>query len=229
MIQPEDRLLVGVSGGKDSLVLLHVLREIQEKTPFRFSMISATFDPGFASFGAAETADYCRSLGVEHHTVPFPMKSFLEEKGNPESPCVLCSRMRRGCLYTFAREHGCNKLVLGQHMDDVIVSFLISLSRGEGLTTMGPNVSSEDGSLRVIRPLIYARESLVAEAAASLELPLRGECEYKQYLSENGIRSYFRSLLDEMEQRIPNIRSHILRSLSDIRPEYLLDKKFLKF
>lgn len=228
MILPGDSLLVGVSGGKDSLVLLNVLSAIKAKSPFPFSLTAATFDPGFSGFGAGETAEYCKSLGVEHHIIPFDMPSLLKEKGNPESPCVLCSRMRRGCLYTLARNLGCNKLVLGQHMDDVVISFLISLSRGEGLTTMGPNVASEDGSLRVIRPLIYARESLVAEGAASLELPLRGECQYKDYLSENGARAYFKFLLETMEQRIPDIRSHILHSLTDLRPEYLLDKRFLK-
>ncbi len=227
MIQPGDKLLLGVSGGKDSLVLLNVLSAIKAKSPFPFSLITATFDPGFSVFCAGETANYCRSFGFEHHILPFDMPALLKEKGNPASPCVLCSRMRRGCLYTLARNLGCNKLVLGQHMDDVIVSFLISLSRGEGITTMGPNVPSEDGSLRVIRPLIYARESLVAEAAVSLELPVRGECEYKDYLSENGMRAYFKDLLETMEQRIPDIRSHILRSLSDVRPEYLLDKRFL--
>ena len=227
MISSGDHLLVGISGGKDSLVLLHILLALKEKIPFSFSLTAATFDPGFSGFSAAETAEYCRSLGVEHHLIPFDMKALLEEKKWQDSPCVLCSRMRRGCLYTFARNHGCNKLVLGQHMDDVIVSFLISLSRGEGLTTMGPNVPSEDGSLRVIRPLIYVRESMIQEAAEDLSLPVRGECEYKAYLAENGIRSYFRDLLENMEQRIPDIRSHILRSLTDIRPEYLLDKRFL--
>ena len=227
MIQFGDRLLVGVSGGKDSLVLLHVLTAIQAKSPFPFSVCAATFDPGFSDFGAEQTAGYCKKLGVEHHLIPFDMPGLLQEKGNPQSPCVLCSRMRRGCLYTLARNLKCNKLVLGQHMDDVVISFLISLSRGEGLTTMGPNVLSEDGSLRVIRPLIYARESLVAEAASSLELPVRGDCEYKEYLEENGIRSYFRELLDSMEQRIPDTRSHILHSLTDVRPAYLLDRKFL--
>ena len=227
MIQAGDHLLVGVSGGKDSLILLHVLLAIQEKSPFRFSLTTATFDPGFDGFSAEKTAEYCKSLGVEHHLIPFDMKSLLSEKGGMDSPCVLCSRMRRGCLYTFAREHGCNKLVLGQHLDDVIVSFLISLSRGEGLTTMGPNVPSEDGSLRVIRPLIYARESLIAEAAEQMELPVHGDCEFKAFLAEKGVRAYFRNLLDGMEQRIPDIRSHFLRSLSDVRPEFLLDKKFL--
>ena len=227
MILPGDSLLVGVSGGKDSLVLLNVLSAIKAKSPFPFSLTAATFDPGFSGFGAGETAEYCKSLGVEHHIIPFDMPSLLKEKGNPESPCVLCSRMRRGCLYTLARNLGCNKLVLGQHMDDVGISCLIRLSRGEGLTTMGPNVASEDGSLRVIRPLIYARESLVAEAAAAMELPLRGECQYKDYLSENGARAYFKSLLETMEQRFPDIRSHILHSMTDLRPEYLLDKRFL--
>ena len=227
MILPGDKLLLGISGGKDSLVLLNVLTAIKAKSPFPFSFVTATFDPGFSGFCAENTAEYCRSLGVEHHTIPFDMPALLKEKGNPASPCVLCSRMRRGCLYTLARNLGCNKLVLGQHMDDVVISFLISSSRGEGITTMGPNVPSEDGSLRVIRPLIYARESLVAAAAAELALPVRGECEYKEYLSENGMRAYFKGVLESMEERIPDIRTHILRSLSDLRPEYLLDKRFL--
>lgn len=227
MILPGDRLLVGVSGGKDSMVLLSVLAAIREKAPFPFQLTAATFDPGFPGFGTEMTATFCKKLGVEHHTIPFDMPALLQEKGNPDSPCVLCSRMRRGCLYTFAKKNGCNKLVLGQHMDDVVISFLISLSRGEGLTTMGPNVLSEDGTIRVIRPLIYAPESLVAEAADTLDISVHGECLYKDFLSEKGVRSYFKKLLNQMEERIPDIRSHILHSLTDLRPSYLLDKRFL--
>ena len=87
LIQPGDHLLIGVSGGKDSLVLLKVLTEIKAKNPFPFSLTAATFDPGFSGFGAEETARYCESLGVSHHIIPFDMPALLKEKGNPASPC----------------------------------------------------------------------------------------------------------------------------------------------
>ena len=139
---------------------------------------------------------------------------------------MLCSRLRRGNLYSLARKLNCRKIVLGQHLDDAAISFLMCLCRGAGLSTMGPNVPEKNGELRIIRPLIFTPEKMIADLAAEMELPVRGECLYKEQL-EKGDRRFFKNLLQEMSLRIPDLRSNILRSLSNVQEGYLLDKKFL--
>ena len=150
----------------------------------------------------------------------------LEEKNLSEKPCMLCSRMRRGNLYSLARKLGANKLALGQHLDDICISFLMSLCRGNGLSTMGPNVPAQSGDLRVIRPLCYVPESLIAGYAETLLLPPAGECKYKELLQQEGDRPYFARLLESMATRIPDLRSNMLRSLSNVQAPFLLDKKY---
>ena len=147
--------------------------------------------------------------------------------GTENKPCVLCSRLRRGNLYALAKKIGANKIALGQHLDDIAVSFFISACRGGGLTTMGPNVCSDDGSLRIIRPLAYTEEKLIAEAAKEKGIVPHGDCIYKKQLEENGDRAYFKRLLREMEKEIPDLMQNLLHSLSDIRPAYLLDRRYL--
>ncbi|WP_417169242.1 ATP-binding protein [Victivallis sp.] len=227
MIDEGDRILVGLSGGKDSFALLHVLHHLRRHAPISFSVIAATFDPGFPGFRADAVAAYCRERRWEHRIVQLPVAEILREKQFENSPCVLCSRLRRGKLYGLAARLGCGKLALGQHLDDAAVSFLMSLCRGQGLTTMGPNVlAKSDGAIRIIRPLIFAPEELIRRAAAGLDLPTAGECAYRSTL-ESGDRAYFRALLDQLSERIPDLRSQLLRSLSNLQPAHLLDPAYL--
>lgn len=226
MIREGDRILAGLSGGKDSIALLHVLRHFRQIAPVHFELEAVTFDPGFPDFAADATGELCRSLGIPHHMIRFDMAALLEEKKLEDNPCMLCSRLRRGNLYTLARKLNFNKIALGQHLDDAEVSFLMSLCRGAGLTTMGPNVSEKNGGIRIIRPLILTPENMIAEWIRTLDLPVRGECRYKDKL-ENGDRRFFRNLLDRLSERIPDLRSNMLRSLSNIQEEYLFDPRFL--
>ncbi|MBO5760167.1 MAG: hypothetical protein J6S53_01335 [Lentisphaeria bacterium] len=226
MIREGDHILVALSGGKDSNVLLKVLHHLQCAAPVSFTLSGATFDPMFEGFSADTTGNFCKSLGIDHHMIRFDIASLLEEKNLAEKPCMLCSRMRRGNLYSLARKIGANKLSLGQHLDDICISFLMSLCRGNGLSTMGPNVPAQSGDLRVIRPLCYVPESLIAEYAATLELPPAGECKYKELLQQEGDRPYFARLLESMAERIPDLRSNMLRSLSNVQAPFLLDKKY---
>ncbi|MBQ9335919.1 MAG: tRNA 2-thiocytidine biosynthesis protein TtcA [Lentisphaeria bacterium] len=226
MIREGDRILAGVSGGKDSVALLHVLRHFRQAAPIRFELEAVTFDPGFPGFDADATGELCQSLGIGHHVIRFDMAALLAEKQLEENPCMLCSRLRRGNLYTLARKLNFNKIALGQHLDDAEVSFLMSLCRGAGLSTMGPNVPEKSGGLRIIRPLILTPEALIAQWVRTQGLTVRGECRYKEQL-ENGDRRYFRELLDRLSERIPDLRSNILRSMSNIQEGYLFDHRFL--
>ena len=223
MIADGDRVLVGLSGGKDSTALLRVLLHLRAAAPIDFELVAATVDPGWEGFNADASARLCRELGVEHHRVALPIAGILAEKQAEDSPCVLCSRLRRGHLYRLGRELGCGKLALGQHLDDLAVSFLMSLCRGQGLRTMAPMVPSASGSDNpaVIRPLALAPESLIAECAAHWELPRAGACRYRETL-ENGDRLYFRKLLDTLSERIPGVRSNILHSLGKVERDHLL-------
>lgn len=227
MIEDGDFILAALSGGKDSMILLLILDELRRKAPVGFRLEAATFDPGFEGFDAGSTHTFCESLGIPHHIVKLNVAPVIERTETERKPCVLCSRLRRGNLYALAKRIGANKIALGQHLDDIAVSFFISACRGGGLTTMGPNVSSDDASLRVIRPLAYAEEKLIAEAAREKEIVPHGECRYKKQLEETGDRAYFKRLLRQMEREIPDLLQNLLHSLSDIRPAYLLDRRFI--
>jgi tRNA 2-thiocytidine biosynthesis protein TtcA len=163
--------------------------------------------------------------------VKFDGKQLIVDQGLTERPCSLCARLRRGHLHKFADEYGFNKIVLGHHLDDTCVSFLISLFRGHGLTTMGPNVPADTKSIsdkRLIRPLILVTKSLIDQCCREeLEIPDCGRCDYSVDVDRRGDRLFFENMLGELENRFPHIRSHMLSSLSDVRPDYLLDLKFL--
>ncbi len=228
MIGEGDRILVGLSGGKDSYVLLWMLHYLRRRAPISFEVIAATFDPGFPDFGLEVIAGYCREMGWEHHVAALPIGKIIEERNWEGSPCVLCSRLRRGKLYGLARELCCNKLALGQHFDDIAASFWMSLCRGQGLSTMAPNTAPQnEGNLRIIRPLALAPEALIREFSIAMEFPIAGRCRYEETLKE-GDRAFFAGLLGELEKRIPDLRSNLRRSLSKIEPEHLMDPRFLR-
>ena len=222
LIADGDRILVGVSGGKDSLVLMHVLEHLHSAAPVDFSFEAVTFDPGFPEFAVEQTAEYCRKNHWKHHTIPLDIASVIAEKSFERSPCVLCSRLRRGKLYGEAKRLNCNKLALGQHLDDIVSSFLISLCRGQGVTTMAPLALPDNPEHpAVIRPLALVPERLIIEYASTLELPTAGVCRYKEQLA-SGDRVYFKQLIDNLAEHIPDLRSNIAHSLTRVEIDHLL-------
>ena len=222
MIEDGDRILVGASGGKDSFMLLHVLDHLRQVAPVKFDFAAATFDPGYEEFDADGIAEYCRAHGWEHHEVKLDVAAIIAEKDWEKSPCVLCSRLRRGKLYGLCRERKCNKLALGHHFDDLAASFLISLCRGQGLSTMAPVVPPKSpGKPTIIRPLALAPEALVAKCADAMGVPRYGLCRYRKQL-ESGDRKYFGKLVDTLAERIPDLRANLRRSLSHVEPDHLL-------
>ena len=222
LIEDGDRILVGVSGGKDSFILMHLLAHLQSAAPVDFEFEAVTFDPGFPEFAAEKTAEYCRKMNWVHHTVNMNIASIIEEKSFDRSPCVLCSRLRRGKLYGLANELKCNKLALGQHLDDIISSMLISLCRGQGITTMAPRVVPDSPKNPVIiRPLALVPEALVAQCAEDFGIEVGGICRYKEQL-ESGDRVYFKNLISQLAGHIPDLRSNIAHSLQKVEIDHLL-------
>ena len=223
LIRNGDRILTGLSGGKDSFVLLHLLKHLQKHAPVDFTVEAATFDPGFADFGVAEIAAYCESLTVKHHTVKLNIPEIIREKNMENAPCVLCSRLRRGKLYGLARELKCNKLALGQHLDDVINSFLMSLCRGQGLTSMAPLVQPKNPEHpTIIRPLALVPEELIKECASDFGFPEKtGICRYETVL-KSGDRAAFAALVETLAEKIPDLRENIAHSLTRVELNHLL-------
>jgi len=227
MIEDGDRLLAGVSGGKDSLMLLHVLAHFRQCAPIRFDVIPVCFDPQFPGFELDTLKAYCRMQGWPLEVVSLDVPAILKEKHREDHPCVLCSRLRRGHLHGEADRRGCRKIVLGHHLDDLCVSLLISLFRGQGITTMGPNVPADGGTKRLLRPLAMVPEALLKEAAGLFRLPHCGDCVYREQLERDGDRAWGKRLLAQLETRIPHIRQQMLRSMRNLQTGYLLDSHFL--
>lgn len=223
LISDGDRILVGLSGGKDSFILMHLLEHLRRHAPVDFTVTAATFDPGFENFNADMTAGYCKEHNWEHRIIKMDIPAVISEKGMDEAPCVLCSRLRRGKLYGLANSLQCGKLALGQHLDDIITSFFMSVCRGQGITSMAPKVTPQNPDHpTVIRPLALVPESLIVECAAEFGLPEKtGKCRYEKLVKE-GDRAAFAQLVNDLAEKIPGLRSNIANSLSRVEADHLL-------
>ena len=171
MIRPGDRILLGLSGGKDSLSLLHVLLELRHKAQVRFELGAATVDPCIEGFDPSFLKDYVAVLGVPYFYRRQDIVGRALKTMRGDSFCAYCSRMRRGILYATAREQGYNVLALAHHLDDLAESFLMSAFYGGTLRTMKAHYVNDAGDLRIIRPFVYARERQTRDFAVRAGLP----------------------------------------------------------
>jgi len=172
MIRDGDRILLGLSGGKDSLTLLHILIRLQRHAPISFQLGIITIDPQSDSFDPSPLKPYIQSLGLDHYFVSEPIVDLADKHMHGDSYCAWCARMRRGLMYKTARDNNYNVLALAQHLDDLAESFLMSAFHGGKLKTMKAHYTNDDGDIRIIRPLVYARERQMAEFAHQAELPV---------------------------------------------------------
>lgn len=175
MIRPGDRVMLGLSGGKDSLSLLHVLLHLKAKSPVKFELAATTVDPQSPEYHPEPLKDYLAGLGVPYFYESYPVLELAKEKMGNASFCAFCSRMRRGLLYGAARREGCNVLALAQHLDDLAETFMMSAMFGGKLRTMRAHYVNDDGDLRVIRPFVYVRERQTLAFAKSAGLPVIAE------------------------------------------------------
>ncbi len=175
MIRPGDRVLLGLSGGKDSLSLLHVLLHLKAKSPVKFELAAATVDPQSPEYHPEPLKTFMTDLSVPYFYESYPVLELAKQKMGKDSFCAFCSRMRRGMLYGAARREGYNVLALAQHLDDIAETFMMSAMFGGKLRTMRAHYVNDEGDIRVIRPFIYVRERQTAAFAKNAGLPVIAE------------------------------------------------------
>ena len=212
MISEGDRLLLGLSGGKDSLSLLHVLRHLQSYAPVKFDLSVATVDPCIDGFDPSPLKGYLADLGINYYYSKQEIATQAAENMDGDSFCSYCSRMRRGILYSTARKHNCNKLVLAQHLDDLAESFMMSVFHGGSLRTMKASYTIDAGDLQVIRPLVYVRERQLEKFARQAELPVIAD-NCPACFSKPTQRQHMKLLLAQEEKATSHLFANMLHAM----------------
>jgi len=212
MIREGDRILLGLSGGKDSLSLLQILLHLQAVAPVKFDVAAITVDPMSDSFDPSPLKPYVASLGIPYFFESQPIMDLGKEHMDSDSYCSWCARMKRGIMYSTARREGYKVLALAQHLDDLAESFLMSAFHGGQLRTMKAHYTIDKGDLRVIRPLVYTREPQTAEFAKQAELPVIME-NCPACFSMPTQRQHMKKLLRSEEKHNKGIYSSILTAI----------------
>ena len=210
MIEAGDRIAVGISGGKDSLVLLSALAYLRRYYPAPFELEALTIDGGFPDMDFSGVAALCRELEVPYTLIPTDIREIVFDAREEDNPCSLCSKMRRGALNTAVKEHGCNKLALGHHFDDAVETFMMSLVFEGRLNCFKPVTYMSRSDVTQIRPLLYIGELRSAKMAERLALPVvRSTCP----LDRTSKRQEVKDLLNALSQTYPDLRSKIFGAM----------------
>ncbi len=218
MIKEGDRVLLGLSGGKDSLSLLHLLLHFQRSAPIKFELAAMTVDPQSGEFDPSPMIPYMKSLGVEYFFIKEPILEMAGTHMKGDSYCSFCARMKRGVMHSTARKHGFNVLALAQHLDDLAESFLMSAFHGGKLKTMKAHYVNDNGDLRVIRPLVYVREKVLADFAKCQRLPVIME-NCPACFSKPTQREHMKQLLAQQEPHVQNLFSSLLSTMKPLMGE----------
>ncbi len=210
MIKKGDKVLLGLSGGKDSLVLLHALSEFRRRSPADFELAACTV--ALTGMEVSRLEAYCRAREVPYVALRHPIIEIIENR-DERSPCSFCANMRRGMLSTRAREFGFNKLALGHNLDDAVETFFMNLFRAGRAKSFQPKFYQDRTGIEVIRPLVYAREAGIAGEARRLELPiLISNCPYAGKTE----RQRTKELLADMKNQIPDLFGNVLNALKTL-------------
>jgi tRNA 2-thiocytidine biosynthesis protein TtcA len=228
MVEEGDRVMVCLSGGKDSFAMLDILRNLQVRAPVRFELVAVNLDQKQPGFPEQVLPDYLRSIGVPFHIVEQDTYSIVK-RVIPEgkTTCGLCSRLRRGVLYSFAAEHGMTKIALGHHRDDIMETLFLNLFHGGKLKAMPPKLLSDDGRHVVIRPLAYCKESDLAAYAKTRQFPIIpcNLCGSQENLQRQAIKMMLRQWERQFSGRVESI----FAALRNVAPSHLADPALFDF
>lgn len=227
MIEDGDKIMVCVSGGKDSSVLLALLTEIQRRSERKFQLEAAILDQKQPGFDAAKFKAWVESLGVKLHVIEKDTYSIVKEKVQGGTYCSLCSRLRRAILYDYAHDNGFTKLALGHHRDDVVHTALLNLFYVGTTASMPPKLKSDDERNILVRPLCYVSEREIEELAAAWAFPVI-PCNLCG--SQDGLkRQRVKKLVRDLEKEIPNIYASIQTAMSNVKPSQMMDQNLWDF
>ena len=228
MIEAGDRIMVCLSGGKDSYTLLDLLMSLQRNAPVDFELVAVNLDQKQPGFPQAVLPAYLESLGVEYRILEEDTYSVVQRLTPPgKTTCPVCSRLRRGILYNAARSMGATKIALGHHLDDVVETLFLNLFHGGRLKAMPPKLKSDDGRNLVIRPLYYVREKDIARWAAFAGYPIIpcNLCGSQDNLQRQAIKA----MLQAWDREFPGRVENIARSLRHVTASHLGDRDLFDF
>src|SRR5689334_19666212 len=225
MIEDGDRVMVGLSGGKDSWALLQLLDILRERAPVTFSLVAVNVDSGYKEYKHGVIASTCEERGweyrIEHTSIGEVIDDILDAD---QTPCSLCARLRRGVLYRLAREVGATKIALGHHADDFVETLLLNLFFAGALKAMPARLTSDNGQHVVIRPLVYVTEAEARAYCKERELPIIGCC--CPACGDLSLqRQRVKRLIVELEREHPNVKNSMIKALANVMPRHLLDRR----
>jgi tRNA 2-thiocytidine biosynthesis protein TtcA len=227
LLAPGDRIMVAMSGGKDSYLMFHILHQLLPRLPFSVELIAVHLDQKQPGYNGAGLAEFLQRSGHRFEILSEDTYAVVTSKlDSAQTYCSLCSRLRRGILYTAAERLGCNKIALGHHRDDALETFLLNLFYSGKMQAMPASYRTDDQRFEVIRPLIECAESHIAELAGSIGFPII-PCNLCG--SQEGLkRDAMTELLATLEKTNPNVRSVMANALRNVRPTHLLDRDVAK-
>jgi tRNA 2-thiocytidine biosynthesis protein TtcA len=228
MIEAGDRVMVCMSGGKDSYAMLDILLALKKKAPVDFELVAVNLDQKQPGFPEHVLPQYLESLGIEYHIVEKDTYSIVKDKiPEGKTTCGLCSRLRRGILYNFADEIGATKIALGHHQDDIVETLFLNMFFNGQLKAMPPRLVSDDKKHTVIRPLALCSEDDIREYAALRQFPIIpcNLCGSQEQLQRQNIKQ----MLQSWEEEYPGRRELIMRSLQNVVPSHLADSELFDY
>ena len=227
LIEAGDHILIAVSGGKDSLAMAETLHLLRRRSPIHFDLTVVTIDQSNAGLSSQALETHFRHCGYTYQIIPAPIDEAVREKGKPKIiPCALCSRLRRGVLYTLAPKLGCNKIALGHHLDDLLETLLMNLFFSGKLRSMAPRFQSDDGRNIIIRPLCFIPEAWLMEYSHSRGFPIT-RCSNSGCGTEDSQRQRIKRLIQQLSIDHPKLRWHMLKAMQNIQTTHLLDRNHL--
>jgi len=229
LIEDGDRIAVGVSGGKDSYSLFHILDELRRRAPINYELVAITIDSGYPGFRSDVIVNHLEENNFQYHLEKSNHFDIIKEKRRPDSSyCSICARLKRGSLYTLAKQFGCNKLALGHHLDDFIETLLLNQFFVGSLKAMAPSMLADNGEITVIRPLVYVEEKEIIQFCRDNSFPVVCCC-CPVCGTADMQRKKMKQLLTDLQKSIPHVKRSLLRAMANVQPRHLLDQRLQTF
>ena len=223
LIQNGDKIAVGLSGGKDSLTLLHILKNYQRFSPEKFDLIAITLNPG--NVDNAPLHELCKSLGIEFHEIKTNIAEIVFDIRKEKNPCSLCANLRRGALNDNARRLGCNKIALGHHKDDALETFMLSIFYEGRINCFSPKSTMEKYDITLIRPMVYIEESMIKKAVREYNYPvIINSCPADGKTK----REYLKNLIKNISKDIPGLKKSLFSALNNSEQLFIWNKNEIR-